>query len=203
MCRPTIDLPSAYQLQSDLQPTVNRIMASITKELLDADKVNLALDGWTSPNKIAFLAIKAHWISKVWQLKEALIGFEEVTGKHDGENFAKIVTACLEQYDITKKILSVTTDNAGNNLTMTRSLEATVSEFADEAGDIHNTHIYRIPCLAHVIQLAVKALTDSISATATNEDEVKNISSAEIEEVRKERKGFARTLNLVSILTQI
>ena len=86
---------------------------------------------------------------------------------------------------------------------MTHSLEATISEFADKAGNIHNTYIYCISCLTYVIQLAVTALTDSISATATNEDKVKNISSAEIEEVRKKRKGFARTLNLVSILTQL
>jgi len=40
-----------------------------------AGKISLAADTWTSPNKLAFLAIVAYWISDSWQMEEMLIGF--------------------------------------------------------------------------------------------------------------------------------
>jgi len=47
-------------------------------------KISLGADTWTSPNKLAFEAIVAFWISDSWQVEEVLIGFEEIRGSHTG-----------------------------------------------------------------------------------------------------------------------
>ena len=92
------------------------------------------------------------------------------------------------------KILSITTDNASNNETMTKALESTVAELIEDDGH----HIYRVLCLAHVIQLLVKALTNNIKATATNDEITKSISQEEVNALKTAEKGFGKTLNLVS-----
>lgn len=83
--------------------------------------VSCTLDGWTSPFNQSFLAVTAHWIDKAtWTLKEVIIGFEPVNGPHTGENLAAVFIDVLEEFDLGKKLFTVTTDNASNMTTMVR-----------------------------------------------------------------------------------
>ena len=59
-------------------------MDDIRTSLPPAGKLSLAADTWTSPNKLAFLAIQAYWILDSRQLEEVLIGFQEIRGSHMG-----------------------------------------------------------------------------------------------------------------------
>ena len=87
-----------------------------------AGKISLAADRWTSPNKLAFLAIVVYWISDRWQMEEMLIGFEEIRGSHPGANMAGIINHVLARYGIQHRILGFTTDIASNNRTLTKAL---------------------------------------------------------------------------------
>jgi len=85
-----------------------------------------------------------------------LIGFEPLKGSHTGEHMAGILYKVLEHFSITKRLLCITTDNAGNNGTMRKELEELLNSL-----DINNnwsSDSTKIPCLAHVIQLVVKAI---------------------------------------------
>ena len=86
-----------------------------------AGKISLAADTWTSPNKVALLAIVAYWISDSWQMEEMLIGFEEIRGSHTGANMAGIINEVLARYRIQDRILGFTTDSASNNRTLTEA----------------------------------------------------------------------------------
>jgi hypothetical protein len=69
---------------------------------------------------------------------------------------ADILYNVLERFSITKRLLCITTDNAGNNGTMRKELEELFNNL-----DINNgwsSESTKIPCLAHVIQLVVKAI---------------------------------------------
>jgi hypothetical protein len=85
-----------------------------------------------------------------------LIGFELLKGSHTGEYMAGILYKVLERFSITKRLLCITTDNAGNNGTMRKELEELLNSL-----DVNNnwsSDSMKIPCLAHVIQLVVKAI---------------------------------------------
>ena len=69
---------------------------------------------------------------------------------------AGVLYKVLERFSITKRLLCITTDNAGNNGTMRKELEELLNNL-----DVNNgwsSDSTKIPCLAHVIQLAVKAI---------------------------------------------
>ena len=69
---------------------------------------------------------------------------------------ADILYNVLERFSITKHLLCITTDNIGNNSTMRKELEELLNNL-----DINNnwsSESTKIPCLAHVIQLVVKAI---------------------------------------------
>jgi hypothetical protein len=85
-----------------------------------------------------------------------LIGFEPLKGFHIGEHMAGILYKVLEHFSITKRLLCITTDNAGNNGTMRKELEELLNSL-----DVNNnwsSDSTKILCLAHVIQLVVKAI---------------------------------------------
>jgi hypothetical protein len=87
---------------------------------------------------------------------QALIGFELLKGSHTGEYIAGVLYKVLECFSITKRLLCTTTDSAGNNRMMRKELEELLNSL-----DVNNnwsSDSTKIPCLAHVIQLVVKAI---------------------------------------------
>ncbi|KAF8982523.1 hypothetical protein BDQ17DRAFT_1186986, partial [Cyathus striatus] len=53
-----------------------------------------------SSNQIAFLAIIAHYINNNGNVEELLIGFQEISGQHTGDNMAEIVWKTLKTYGL-------------------------------------------------------------------------------------------------------
>ena len=83
-----------------------------------------------------------------------MIGFEPLKGSHTGEYMAGVLYKVLEHFSITKRLLCIKTDNAGNNRTMRKELEELLNSL-----DVNNnwsSDSTKIPCLAHVIQLVIK-----------------------------------------------
>jgi len=111
-----------------------------------AGKISLAADTWTSPNKLAFLAIVAYWMSDSWQMEEVLIGFEEIRGSHTGANMAGIINHVLPRYTIQDRILGFTTDSASNNRTLTEALNNAWSLLSVEWLSIGKSYSMYGPC---------------------------------------------------------
>ena len=95
---------------------------------------------------------------------------------------ADVLYNVLERFNITKRLLCITTDNAGNNGTMRKELEELLNNL-----DINNgwsSESTKIPCLAHVIQLVVKAILSAFDIKPTeieySDDDIngRSISSA-------------------------
>jgi hypothetical protein len=109
----------------------------------------------------------SYYINDDWKFNEILLGFEHLRGKHTGKSLAESIIAVLEDADIAAdRIFTVTSDNASNNIAMMQHLQDAIDVLAMELGPARVTHI---PCLAHVIQLALNTLVDSVKIAARNE----------------------------------
>lgn len=64
----------------------------------------VALDAWTSSNRIAFLAIVGTFITKNWKLEEVLLDFVEMHGAHDGKNMATCLSGTVQELDVLPKV---------------------------------------------------------------------------------------------------
>jgi len=98
--RTGVEIPSPTTLTRHLKRLRKSTVDDIRTSLPAAAKISLAADTWTSPNKLAFIAIVAYWISDSWQMEEVLIGFEEIQGSHTGANMAGIINDVLARYVI-------------------------------------------------------------------------------------------------------
>ena len=122
MLRSEVDLPSTKKMKIYLDTKLDDIESSIRKQIPTDRKVSIALDAWTSPNNLAFVAIVAFWINDSWSLQKFLIGFEHLVEKHTGTYIAKVVSEVIDRFHLKQQLYAVTTDSAGNNKTMADSL---------------------------------------------------------------------------------
>lgn len=159
-----LNILSAKVARSRLRTTVIERHQSILESLPQDGKISIALDCWTSPFQQAFMAVTGYFIDTDWNYRELLLRFEPLSGTHSGVNFSAVLLQLLQKYNLTDRVLTITTDNASNNNTLVASIQETVQSL--NLGD--NTAIVRVPCMAHVIQLSLKQLLGQMKAEPKN-----------------------------------
>jgi hypothetical protein len=195
MLRSSVDIPCADRLRKNLATKADELRAQIKETLKGVRCVSIALDGWTSPNHLAFMAIIAYYITKDWKYKHSLLAFEQLSGAHIGKSLAEMVDANAKYFAIREKIFATTTDNAGNMGTLASHLQELCSRYVTNQKSQYE--LFHIPCLAHVINLAVQAFLNDIKACAENEVIETVITKEQIIKASSMGKGFNRTLTLV------
>jgi hypothetical protein len=164
-----IDMPNRRQLRKLLDICYESATEAFLSDLGNRTKVSLVIDCWSSPNKIAFIAIVGYYILVEWKYKEVLLAFEPLTGAHMGRNLALVVERILAKYELTDRLFNITTDNASSNATMRESLEQALSGKHNVVGD---AEVAKVSCLAHVLNLSAKAFLLGVKvADAAEPDE--------------------------------
>ncbi|KAG2217354.1 hypothetical protein INT45_010286 [Circinella minor] len=105
------------------------------------------------PYNDAFLAVTGHWIStSTWTMHEVILGFQPLNGPHSAENLAASFLEIINDFNLGPKLFTITTDNASNMKRMALEIE----KYAEEKGWPFRTKTHHIPCLGHVLNLAVQ-----------------------------------------------
>lgn len=160
-----ITIPRSTALRYGIFQQMENMKATMkSKFALVNSCFNLCLDMWTSSNSYSFIAITAHYVSNDWQLQEHLIAFDKTTD-HTGLGMSEIVFETIEEFGLTNKLGSITMDNASNNNTLMSSLATTLLKNVPTIQ--WDAKENRVRCVAHVINLAVKAFLKAIGSDET------------------------------------
>jgi len=76
--RDDLVLPSATTHSSICRREYALTADAIKKQLKIRNKVSLALDGWTSTNKLAITSVIAYYMDRNWALREVQLAFEVI-----------------------------------------------------------------------------------------------------------------------------
>ena len=76
--RSELVLPSATILSNICQREHTLTLNAIKKQLPSRNKVSLALDRWTSTNKLAITSVIGYYMARSWALQEVQLTFDEV-----------------------------------------------------------------------------------------------------------------------------
>jgi hypothetical protein len=113
------------------------------------------------------LGITCYYISDTWQLKQSLLGFELIVGSHTGWNLTQIVEKDISKYSLGRRLLAVAADNASNNTTLWRTLEASL-----HAQNISwDSESMAINCLTHILNLSAKKLLQGLYIGYSSSDD--------------------------------
>jgi hypothetical protein len=136
-------------------------------------RFSLTADMWTSTiNREAFLGLTIHYIDYDWKLHHFLLDIIPFTVSHTGMNIAHEIMRVLDEFDISSKIIALTTDNesamlvCGEEIALALNLEFSNMIFSH----------YR--CAAHVLNLGakkgLKLVNESINKTRKVMKTIKN-----------------------------
>ena len=115
------------------------------------ERFSLTADMWTSTvNREAFLGLTIHYIDSDWKLRNFLLDIISFTISHSGVNISREIMVALDGFNISNKILALTTDNESAMLVCGKEI---ASALDIEFSTMIFAH-YR--CAAHVLNLGVK-----------------------------------------------
>jgi len=114
-------------------------------------KISITTDIWTSLANRSYAVITAHFNDNN-NLNHILIDFSLLPSPHNGENIMKRLKETFEKYDITSKVIAVTSDNAKNNI---RAMQLLQNWFKEKSVNVYHENLH-IRCFAHVLNIAVQ-----------------------------------------------
>ena len=154
------------KIQNLITDQYHKVMSAIQKSFVNTDsKMSLTLNCW-SHNWLLFLAVTVYYIDNNWNYCKALLRFEHVNRPHTEATLTDHVVKILETFKIKNKLFAITTDNAFNNIIMCTHLKLILHGEHEIDWDNAKT---TIPCITHVLTLAVKALLKSLSVNVRND----------------------------------
>jgi len=155
-----VELPikSAATLKLRINNKFQRRKSVLIESIRSTSTISISLDIWTSPTSNSFMAIIGHWITGDFEYKEQVLDFVPVVGQHTGENLAQLLFHCLEDYECSDKLLSITCDNASNN----GSLLDNLIELLPWGSRLKECGYIR--CLAHILNLIVQTVLTELKS---------------------------------------
>lgn len=146
------------------------------------------------------IGITAHWIDSNFHLFDQLLAFHPLEGSHTGDRLATHIMDTLVKFNLTDKLYCITADNASNNSTMMVTLckrlqtEFNVSIDPDEQ---------LIPCMAHVINLAVGSFLKNLKVIHDDDHELGDEEQMRDELEKQPNKDFAITMIKVREIAKV
>ena len=124
------------------------------------------------------MTVTAHCMTRTWELKSFVLQTKQLCESHTGANISEALKECTDEWGITEKVVAISTDNAANATAAVRL-----------CGWRH------VPCLAHTLNLVVKAALASDDEVIQLKQRVKDIvsyfhrsikASDELEKIQKQ-----------------
>lgn len=103
------------------------------------------------------MGLTIHYVDSDWNLCNFLLDIIPFTIKHSGVNIAQEIMRVLEEFNISNRIIALTTDNDSAMLACGKEIAAA---FDDDVSSMNFSH-YR--CAAHVLNLGVKKGLKNVS----------------------------------------
>ncbi|CAA6662318.1 unnamed protein product [Spirodela intermedia] len=152
----------------------------LKEALKSCERISLATSMWTSDQNLGYMCLTAHYIDDGWRIHKKMLTFCVVKTPHDGITKAGIVAKSLAQWDIDRKISSITCDNSSLNDAMYDSVKANLLEnkALPPIG-----HLYHVRCCAHIlneiVRYALEVLHDVVGNIRERVRYVKSAASRE------------------------
>lgn len=114
---PNQRMMTRHTLSDILNSKTNDKMSLIKQKLASTVSVALTADLWT-PRKScrSFGAITCHYVDEKMKLQSLILEFKKINYPHDAVTLRNFVLETIETFDLRKKVIAITSDNASSNI---------------------------------------------------------------------------------------
>ncbi|XP_065625443.1 zinc finger BED domain-containing protein RICESLEEPER 2-like [Quercus suber] len=119
----------------------------------NGSRMAITTDMWTSSNKKrGFMVITAHFIDHTWTLQSRVLRFVYVPSPHTKDVLAEVLVDCFLEWNIDRKLSTITVDNCSTNDAMIRLLLNKL----DTSSLMLGGSMLHMRCAAHILNLIVQ-----------------------------------------------
>lgn len=164
--RPTFPIKSRITIRKD---TLNMFLEE-KKKMYEYFKTLscrfcTTMDMWTSNQNKCYMCITVHWIDDNWCMQKRIIKFMHVEGHHSGNNLCKVFYDSVLDWNLDRKLLALTLDNASANDVCARGLVQKLNKIQPLICD---GAFFHVRCLNHIFNLVAQDGLKQISSSISN-----------------------------------
>ncbi len=131
--RPDFNIPSRRKLTRDIARLGEEAKGIMGNLLGKVHYVATTADSWSAHNR-SFIGMTVHWIDPASLKREkAVLGIKEIKVQQIGSYLAKAMMDLHQEFSLTSKVVSTTTDN-GSNYVAAFKIASNVEEGEQEVG---------------------------------------------------------------------
>ncbi|KAK5997555.1 Putative AC9 transposase-like protein [Cladobotryum mycophilum] len=116
-------------------------------------QIHLGFDLWTSPNRLAIMAVTGHFLDQNGHQQQRLLALREQPGSHTGIHLANTLHTIVEDWGISTRLGTIVSDNASNNDTCLQHL----FNILDPTMTSVEISERRMRCYGHILNLVARA----------------------------------------------
>ncbi|WCJ24851.1 Zinc finger BED domain-containing protein RICESLEEPER 2 [Euphorbia peplus] len=154
-------------------------------EVLDKlpGKVSLSANLWCSSEDAAeYLCLTAHYIDDAWQLRKKKLSFIVVDPSHTEDLHSEVIITCLMDWDIDRKLFSITSDSYSANDGIVHRIRDRLSQ---NRFLFCNGMLFDIACAANLLNLMVDDALEALSeVTHKIQESIRYIRSTQVTQVK-------------------
>ncbi|XP_009797298.2 zinc finger BED domain-containing protein RICESLEEPER 2-like isoform X1 [Nicotiana sylvestris] len=163
--QPMFKMVSRNTIKNDIIKVFDNLKSQ-TSMLLEkvTSRIAITTDMWTfNSNKKGFMAITGHFIDDSWRLQSHILRFAYVPAPHDKDVLCGALVNCLFDWNLERKLSTITVDNCSTNNAMIKTL---LDEKLNKKDLLLSGRVFHVRCDAHILNLIVqeglKVIGDSI-----------------------------------------
>lgn len=127
-------VPSRRTLTRDITRLGQETKVRLESLLDSISFVATTADSWSAHNR-SFLGMTIHWIDSVTLKREkAVLGIKEICVRQTADYLAKALLDLHQEFGLTGKVVSTTTDNGANYVAAFKTMYASAAEDNEEVG---------------------------------------------------------------------
>lgn len=157
--QPLFELVTMNKIEADCLEIYEKEKQKVF-EVLDKlpGRISLSIDAWAGSGDVRFFCLAAYFIDESWQLKKKILNFVSVDSSHTDDMQADVIMTCLMDWDIDRKLFSMTFDGSSSDFFVLR-IRDRLSQNRFLYG---NGQLFEVRCVATVLNRMVQDTLEAL-----------------------------------------
>ncbi len=184
MLRSDLQIVHCTKMTTMILSYYKNICDQIRMNLKESQRVSIALNAWSSSQRVAYLRVLIYWIDVEFQFREHLIKFTSLDIEHIDRQLMMKLMKILKNYAIKNKLFKVVINNASNNSILKEKLEKIMSRREFQWDRTQNF----INCLTHIINLVTQDFIQALESKIIADNVIAQLKNEQVQDIETSRE---------------
>ncbi len=161
-----------------------KICDKIRLNLTESRHVFIALNAWSSSQRVTYLRVLIYWVDVKFQFREHLIEFMSFNIEHIDRQLMMKLMKILKNYAIKNKLFKIVINNASNNSILKEKLEKIMSHCEFQWDRTQNF----INCLTYIINLMTQDFIQALESKTIADNVIAQLKNEQVQDIETSRE---------------